>query len=508
MNAVTDHEREGVSGALKGSDMIKRPEPPEGPYRFGWKAPGRRRKPLLLAGSLLLLGTVLFGGGTYYRSANMVDYTQVYINGQAAGSVGSKADIERLIAAKKKEAQAKYPNLEMEIDSSSLTLTEESGYKAQPQTEATLAKLDELLVPYAKGVEVKVNGKVIGTVKNEATAQAILQQVKNKYAPPAKMKSRLQTKAMSFSASAVSKTPSTVNRISQVKFIEDVQIGTVKIDPADMMGQNQLYTKIITGSTKKTTYTVQKGDCVGCIADKFNISPEVIYKNNPSVRDDLIKAGEVLNLTAEAPAVTVHTLESQIETIPTEPQVIIQKRATMKAGETKVIQQGQSGIKRLTYKQVKQNGLMMSEELVGMEVVKKSVPKIVLSGTKVVVGEGSGDFIWPVSGHRVTSGFGQRWGRLHKGIDLVGGSRIMASDEGVVKFAGEKSGYGNVVIIDHRNGYETLYGHLNKIAVRTGEVVEQGQYIGIMGNTGHSLGIHLHYEILKNGNVQNPLKYY
>ncbi|AJY77636.1 membrane protein [Paenibacillus beijingensis] len=486
--------------------MINHPQPVKGAPRAGWRDANRHRKPLLLAGSMLLLIFVLAAGGFYYRITNTVDYTAVYINGQSVGTVAAQSDVEQLVQAKTKEAQAKYPNLEMEIDSSGLSYVKESGYKAQPQTEATLDKLDALLVPYAKGVEVKVNGNVIGIVKNEATAKAVLQQVKNKYAPPSRLKKPVQVKALSYSAAT--EAPSSGSRISQVKFVEDVQTEAVKTDPSNMMGQNQLYTKIITGSTQKTSYTVQKGDCVGCIAAKFDISPEVIYKNNPSVQDDLIKAGEVLDLTAQAPAVTVQTLESQVETIQTEPQVIIQKRDTMKAGETKVIQQGQPGIKRLTYKLVKQNGLMMSEELVGMEVIKKSVPKIVLSGTKVVVGEGSGDFIWPVSGHRITSGFGARWGRLHKGIDLVGGSSIKAADEGVVEFAGQKSGYGNVIIINHKNGYKTLYAHLSKISVSDGEVVEKGDSIGVMGNTGHSFGTHLHFEIHRNGNEQNPLKYY
>lgn len=84
---------------------------------------------------------------------------------------------------------------------------------------------------------------------------------------------------------------------------------------------------------------------------------------------------------------------------------------------------------------------------------------------------------------------------------------MKASDEGVITFAGQKSGYGNVIIINHRNGYETLYGHLNSIGVKVGQVVEKGESIGVMGNTGRSTGTHLHFEIIKNGTVENPLTY-
>ncbi|MNV56480.1 Murein hydrolase activator NlpD precursor [compost metagenome] len=132
---------------------------------------------------------------------------------------------------------------------------------------------------------------------------------------------------------------------------------------------------------------------------------------------------------------------------------------------------------------------------------------MVYRGTKVV-GEGTGMFSWPVSGATLTSSFGERWSRAHKGLDMVSGNRsIKASDAGTVIFAGVKSGYGNVVIVDHRNGYETYYGHLNSISVSTGQRLEQGAKIGVMGNTGRSTGTHLHFEIRKNGTAVNPMKY-
>ncbi|MNZ94643.1 Murein hydrolase activator NlpD precursor [compost metagenome] len=108
----------------------------------------------------------------------------------------------------------------------------------------------------------------------------------------------------------------------------------------------------------------------------------------------------------------------------------------------------------------------------------------------------------------MSSSYGQRWGRTHKGIDLVSSNRsILASDDGVVTFAGTKSGYGNCIIIDHKNGYQTLYGHLSKISVKKGEIIEKGSKIGVMGSTGRSTGTHLHFEIHKDGSIQNPMKY-
>lgn len=133
---------------------------------------------------------------------------------------------------------------------------------------------------------------------------------------------------------------------------------------------------------------------------------------------------------------------------------------------------------------------------------------VVLKGTKVTPSEGSGNFIWPVAGHRITSYYGKRWGRLHKGFDMVGSSSVKAADNGVVELADDSmSGYGNAIIINHNNGYKTLYGHLSKINVKAGQVVEQGEAIGVMGNTGHSFGTHLHFEVYLNGKLKNPADY-
>ena len=116
--------------------------------------------------------------------------------------------------------------------------------------------------------------------------------------------------------------------------------------------------------------------------------------------------------------------------------------------------------------------------------------------------------IWPVSGP-VTSPFGYRWGRLHAGIDIgVGyGTPIHAAASGTVVLAGWTGGYGNYTCIDHGGGMATCYGHQSSYAVSGGAQVSQGQVIGYVGNTGHSFGAHLHFEVRINGNPVDPLGY-
>jgi murein DD-endopeptidase MepM/ murein hydrolase activator NlpD len=122
---------------------------------------------------------------------------------------------------------------------------------------------------------------------------------------------------------------------------------------------------------------------------------------------------------------------------------------------------------------------------------------------------GTETFMWPASNHYL-SGYNFSW-RYHPGIDIATqlGDPIYASDTGVVVFAGWNSqGYGNLVVLDHGNGWETLYAHLSEFNVDCGQAVYQGDVVGYAGSTGNSTGAHLHFEILNDtdGRV-NPWSY-
>lgn len=120
---------------------------------------------------------------------------------------------------------------------------------------------------------------------------------------------------------------------------------------------------------------------------------------------------------------------------------------------------------------------------------------------------GTGTYIWPVSGRCLTS----YYSGFHPGIDvsMAEGSPVYAADTGTVTYAAYAAGiyydYGNLIVINHGNGYETFYAHLSGINVYPGQIVYQGDYIGATGNTGRSSGPHLHFEIRSNDYGQNPL---
>jgi murein DD-endopeptidase MepM/ murein hydrolase activator NlpD len=117
-------------------------------------------------------------------------------------------------------------------------------------------------------------------------------------------------------------------------------------------------------------------------------------------------------------------------------------------------------------------------------------------------------FIWPVHGP-VVSPFGMRWGRLHAGIDIAvpAGTPIVAAAGGTVIHAGEISGYGLMVIIQHAGNLATAYAHASSLAVSAGQVVAQGQTIAAVGCTGHCFGDHLHFEVRVGGSPVDPMGY-
>lgn len=470
--------------------------------------PGRRMR--IWAGAaagIALLTVSILGAHKQYVTAHTETYYRVLLHGQEVGALTDKTELQTLFDQKQQEYQEKYPEEIMVLQTDGFTTEKTSAYKPGVDDEATLEKLDGMLKAYAVGVQLVVDGKVVGIVKDQATATAVLQGVKDYYisgetktAGSAKL---TQTAATAKAASA----SSSGDAVESADIKEQVSIVPVKADPNKVLDVQEAVKTLTQGVEAPLLYTVQEGDTISSIASRYGVTQKEIFANNPGVKELTLQIGDELKLTVPQPPVTVVTTETVTEQIVTEPQVEVRTSDLLPKGKTKVVRPGQTGLKEMQYRLTKENGEVVQEEWLGQTVIKASLTEVVLRGTKVV-GIGTGDFAWPVSSPTISSSFGERWGREHKGIDMVSGNRtIMAADAGTVSFAGVKSGYGNVVIINHGNGYETYYGHLSKILVSVGDKLEQGSSIGIMGSTGRSTGTHLHFEIRKNGTALNPLKF-
>jgi lipoprotein NlpD len=118
-------------------------------------------------------------------------------------------------------------------------------------------------------------------------------------------------------------------------------------------------------------------------------------------------------------------------------------------------------------------------------------------------------FSWPISGGVLSSGFGVRHGVMHDGVDIAAptGTPVHAADAGVVVYVGRLRGYGNVVIIEHSNGFVTVYGHDSTNMVQAGERVGRGQVIAEVGSSGRTTGPNLHFEVRHDNLAYNPLEF-
>ncbi|WP_204605718.1 peptidoglycan DD-metalloendopeptidase family protein [Cohnella boryungensis] len=473
------------------------------------------RKPILIASCSLAVIAAAGILGFNYVEANRVDYYKVMVNGEVAGEISSQDKVEQFVAAKVAALETADSPVQMVLNDNQVSYSEERAYKKKTDDEATLARLESMLQTHAVGVEVVVDGEVVGVVRDEMTAKKLLQRVKNKYAPARLLAKKTEPEVRSLSASTNAAADAAADEakpqrvVTSVSFAEKVEMVKADIDASELADPEELFVALTEGEPIPREYTVKQGDCIGCIAAKLNISEELIYQNNKWIKNDFINVGDVLDLSEEEPPILNVNSEEEVTEIETiEAPIEYRKNDTMKLGQQKVLREGTPGSQQVTYRLLKRNGSLIEEEQVNLKVLVKPTATIILKGTKVIRGEGSGKFIWPVSGARVTSYQGARWGRMHNGIDMIGKSTIMAADEGTVEFAGYKSGgLGNAVIINHNNGFKTVYGHMKSVSVKEGQIVEKGDAIGVMGSTGRSTGTHLHFEVHLNGKLKNPTSY-
>lgn len=246
-------------------------------------------------------------------------------------------------------------------------------------------------------------------------------------------------------------------------------------------------------------YEVKSGDTISIIAEKFGVSTDTIKWANNLDNVHTIKPRQVLKIlpvTGVSVAVkSGDTLESVAKKYSAEPQAILDfpfndvpDDFKLKIGQVLVIPDGNPPQAPATR--------------------ARSIPSYLAQGpgSATFTAPGGGNFIWPTI---VSFSLSQYFAWYHPGIDIPNPRMpaINASDGGVVTVAGwpDNFGYGNRVVVDHGNGYQTLYAHLSNIYVTIGQRVSRGQTIGQMGSTGRSTGPHLHYEIRFKGIAVNPL---
>jgi len=461
------------------------------------------------AASIILVG--ISYGGNQYIEKNTYEIYHVYLDGQIIGSVDDTALVELAVEERQAELTSENPDVQMKVFTPEIAYEREVIFKGEFDNDRVIDIVKDSISAKAVGVALVIDGKEIARFKTREEAEALLEAYKEKYMEP-RIKLDSDKEVAVLSADASLTLPKDDNAVVKaVEFTKQVELEEVLTEPDDFDEPDIVLAMLEETGTEPVIYEVQEGDCVSCIAVKFGYGYEdldLLYAMNPWIINDMIRPGDKMVIKPFTPDLGVKTVKVAVEEVEIAHDTIYETDDTLRMGKTRVISPGKNGLKKQTYELTYINGFPVSETLVEEEVLIEPVTAVVAKGTLRLAGEGTGKFAWPVKKATLTSKYGKRWGRNHNGIDLSSSDRtILAADTGKVVFAGTKNGYGKTVIIDHKNGYETLYAHLSKISVSVGDIVEKGDKIGVMGSTGNSTGVHLHFEVHEDGKVQNPLKY-
>jgi murein DD-endopeptidase MepM/ murein hydrolase activator NlpD len=207
------------------------------------------------------------------------------------------------------------------------------------------------------------------------------------------------------------------------------------------------------------------------------------------------------------PLVKVEIKTKNKKLIDVEPSTIIDSSEDLFMGESKT-DKGSNGKAEIEEEETFINGKKINTEKLSEKVTVKPKDTVITRGIKNPISSGVAFLSRPSRGV-ISSNFGARWGEVHHGIDIAAnvGDPIGVAMDGKIKETSYSSVYGNMIVVDHGEGIETVYGHCSKVLVKAGDKVKRGDVIGRVGNTGRSTGPHVHFELRVNGTAINPNKY-
>lgn len=421
-----------------------------------------------------------------YIEKNMV--YQVKVKGNIVGYVKLEEEYQKALEAIK--------NTDGEVPLKSLTVSkiQNKNNKFMSSEEIEKVAREELNLKMP-GVIIYANGSEIARVDSFEASNKVIEEVKKYYL------SKLNTKSYKIISTNIKEKMTTYKTFMEAEKISDV---------------DETVQRIVNGKGIEKLYTIKKGDTIWDIAFNNGVTVEEIKASNPEVNLDKISIDQKIKLSASQPFINVEIIADikSVESVPFTVKNVSDNK--MYKGASKITQKGKVGSAEVEKTVTILNGNVTKEDVKKTTILTASVEQVVKVGTKgysksyssYVASSSTGAFGWPARGS-ISSRFGRRWGELHTGLDIAipRGSTVVASDSGVVSFAGWNGGYGYCVIINHKNGYQTLYGHNSKLYVKSGQQVSKGQKIAASGSTGRSTGPHVHFEVRKNGVAQNPQRF-
>lgn len=408
---------------------------------------------------------------------------EVRIDDKYVGQVKNKDIVEKAINEIKEEAKDKNGtevSFSNEITYKSIFFADRGRFADDKLKE----NIENSITLNSKAFAIIVNEKEIAFLKDEASAEEVLNKIKAPY---------IQNEEDS----------------KNVGFVEDVQITEKDIVPDKIMNPEDVLKSLVQRIDEVKKYTIQKGDTISGIAVKYKMKTADIQKANPNLDISKIGIGQELSLTV--PRYVINVKKSTYKT--TEEKIAYpveyENTDSLYAGDKKVKENGSEGVKKVSAELVSVNGIYEETKVLSEEVIENPRTQIVYKGTKERPRTvATGIIGWPIRGS-ISSRFGERWGSAHTGVDfgVPTGTSFQAADGGVVTYAGWEGDYGKLIIINHENGTVTYYGHCNTINVNVGQRVAKGDTIGTVGTTGRTTGSNLHFEVRKNGVPMDPLNY-
>ncbi len=297
----------------------------------------------------------------------------------------------------------------------------------------------------------------------------------------------------------------TENENITVSYGADVKVLKSHAPEDAILTYEEAQTQLLAG--KFIMHTVAESDTLETICENYEVTPEEVLSSN---KIEKLTLGESIKIYTGEPLIPIKTVEYINGNVDIPFEVTQTEDSTIYSGQTRIKTRGVNGKKYLHAYITRVNGIITEENVIESIELYEPVTQIELIGTKELPSSvGTKSFIVPTSG-QLTSPFGRRWGRAHTGIDLAAktGTPIYASDNGiVVESEYQSNGYGNIIKIDHQNGFMTYYAHCSTLYANVGDVVARGDLIAAVGNTGRSTGPHLHFEIRENDVPKNPYNF-
>ncbi|MDZ5710619.1 peptidoglycan DD-metalloendopeptidase family protein [Jeotgalibacillus haloalkalitolerans] len=455
-------------------------------------------KSLKIFAAGVMLSTALWGFDTE-ASAESRGLTVVHHVYAGEEYVGVVTDPDDLTAwAEKKEEE-----LEEEVSGDvkhNLKLIPEHVFNPQTTDQQLVDQAKEAAAFVTDAYEVKLGDESVAYVENEKAAQEAIRQLKLT-AVSEKELDRFEKEDLSEELEPGD------SRITDIELKGIGEQNETQVEPDQLSDPKEAVEKLLAGTTSTVDHEVAEGETKEDILEQYDMDEETFDELNPDAGE--LSEGVMVRASEKIPGVEVQVKkESRVkETIDFEEEV--KEDSGMFKGESRVEQEGQEGEKVYTELITEVNGEQTAASTENEEVTKEVKNHIVLEGTKEIPSKGTGSLQWPADGGYISSHQGPRWGDHHKGIDIASPDSLTISnvDNGVVVSAGFEGDYGNKVVVDHNNGMRTIYAHLSEIHVEPGQTVGKGESLGLMGTTGFSTGIHLHFEVYVNGELKNPMDY-